>query len=114
MTPMSIWTTGDACCTAENCSPGEATEHSGTALISLDEYVDGVVHSLCREWCEDGTLRGKGRAQRGRAVGATREWHPNGVLAAEQVFTEGRGELLAQRAWDDRGHMVRDRQKNSE
>ncbi|MET7718906.1 hypothetical protein [Streptomyces sp. NPDC005407] len=86
---------------------GEVTEHSGDVLVSLDAYVEGVQHGLSREWYKDGTLRSEGTARMGRPVGLSREWHSSGTLAAERVFAEDGLTLLADRAWDEQGHPVK-------
>lgn len=86
---------------------GEVEERSGGALISLDVYVDGVQDGPGHEWYEDGTPRSEGTVRQGRPVGVSREWHPNGVLASEQVFADDGLTMLADRQWDERGLPTR-------
>ncbi|MFJ6016689.1 toxin-antitoxin system YwqK family antitoxin [Streptomyces sp. NPDC092952] len=86
---------------------GEVEERLGGAPVSLDSYVAGVRHGPSREWYEDGTLRSEGTAHGGRAVGVSRERHPNGVLAAEREFPETGGPMLADRQWDEEGRPTK-------
>ncbi|MFI2350419.1 toxin-antitoxin system YwqK family antitoxin [Streptomyces sp. NPDC019443] len=93
---------------------GEVTEYTGDALISLDNYVDGVQHGASREWYPDGALRSEGQALMGRPVGTSKEWHPNGKLAAEKVFAEDGLTMLADRAWDENGCSTKNWEKASD
>ncbi|MEV6395171.1 hypothetical protein AB0M39_10405 [Streptomyces sp. NPDC051907] len=93
---------------------GEVTEHLGTPLVSLNDYVEGVLHGLSREWYKDGTLRSEGTVQMGRAVGLFREWHPNGRLASERVFSQNGLPILAERVWDEQGNLTKSWKKEAE
>jgi antitoxin component YwqK of YwqJK toxin-antitoxin module len=93
---------------------GEVMEHLGGALVSLENYEDGLVHGPSWEWYEDGTLRSEGTARRARAVGVWREWHPNGKLACERVFTEDGLARLSVQEWDASGQPTKVRRKDDE
>lgn len=43
----------------------------------------------------------------GLPVGVSKEWHPNGTLAAERVFAEDGLTLLADRQWDEKGRPTK-------
>lgn len=82
---------------------GEVEEYLLGVRISLESYVGGLPHGPSRGWYQDGTLRYEMAAINGRAVGLSRRWHPNGVLASERVFSEDGGRWLAHREWDEDG-----------
>ncbi|MGW2628145.1 toxin-antitoxin system YwqK family antitoxin [Streptomyces chattanoogensis] len=92
---------------------GEVTEHAGQTLVSLDNYVNGVQDGRSQEWYRDGTLRSEGTARMGRPVGVSREWHPNGQIAADRVFAEDGLTMLCDRAWDESGNLTKNWKKNS-
>ncbi|MCY9782495.1 hypothetical protein KIK06_01155 [Nocardiopsis sp. EMB25] len=71
-------------------------------------YLDGVEHGPWLEWYPDGTPRAQGQCDRHLGVvGLWREWHPNGRISLEEVWTHV-GHLTTSRAWDERGALVRD------
>ncbi|MFD3976687.1 toxin-antitoxin system YwqK family antitoxin [Streptomyces cyaneofuscatus] len=84
---------------------GEVAEYSGESLVSLDEYVDGVLHGKSREWYADGALRSEGQASMGRPVGTSKEWHPNGSMAEQKRFSRDGLSLISKQSWDDQGNL---------
>ncbi|GHD55145.1 toxin-antitoxin system YwqK family antitoxin [Streptomyces galbus] len=86
---------------------GEVEEYLLGVRVSLETYADGLLHGPSRGWYRDGMLRYEMVAINGRAVGLSREWHPNGALASERVFSEEGGRLLAHREWDEDGVPTR-------
>ncbi|MEU6915635.1 toxin-antitoxin system YwqK family antitoxin [Streptomyces olindensis] len=92
---------------------GEVTEHLGERLVSLDGYVDGYKNGPSREWYQDGTLRSEGTLREGMPVGEFREWHPNGALAARQVFADNGMTLLEEHTWDEQGRPTRSWRKGA-
>ncbi|MFF2534829.1 toxin-antitoxin system YwqK family antitoxin [Streptomyces cyaneofuscatus] len=87
---------------------GEVAEYSGESLVSLDEYVDGVLHGRSREWYADGTLRSEGQASMGRPVGTSKEWHPNGSMAEEKRFSQDGLRFISRESWDNHGNPRRE------
>ncbi|MGA4865988.1 toxin-antitoxin system YwqK family antitoxin [Streptomyces lavendulocolor] len=85
---------------------GEVAEYRNGYLISLDEYVDGLLHGLSREWYEDGTPRSEGSARGGCAVGEWKEWHPNGTLMQRQLFDSSGYSLHERDTWDENGDQL--------
>ncbi|MFF9374715.1 toxin-antitoxin system YwqK family antitoxin [Streptomyces griseoluteus] len=86
---------------------GEVTEHLSGALVSLDDYVGGVLHGLSREWHQDGPLRSQGVVQRGLPRGESQEWHSNGAPARRRVFDRDGLTLREDDAWDGTGQLTR-------
>ncbi|MFE7045861.1 toxin-antitoxin system YwqK family antitoxin [Streptomyces atratus] len=76
---------------------GEVAEFQGGHLISLDEYTDGVLNGMSREWYQDGTLRSEGVTQNGRALGEFKEWHPNGGVKSRKFFDRDIASLREER-----------------
>jgi antitoxin component YwqK of YwqJK toxin-antitoxin module len=78
-------------------------------VISLITYFQGFEDGPTREWYPDGTRRIEGQSRFGiGAVGVWREWHPNGLPAAENGFDD-RGRQLYVRRWDPSGAVLEDR-----
>ncbi|MEU0353741.1 toxin-antitoxin system YwqK family antitoxin [Streptomyces cyaneofuscatus] len=92
---------------------GEVTEYAGKALVSLDEYVDGVLHGKSREWYPDGTLRSEAQAKSGRPVGTSKEWYANGTLAKETMFAEDGLTMISDKSWDEEGSLTREWRNSS-
>ncbi|MGX5182706.1 toxin-antitoxin system YwqK family antitoxin [Streptomyces avermitilis] len=93
---------------------GEAVEHLGGALVSLENYEDGLAHGPSREWYKDGTLRSEGTVRRALPVGVWRVWHPNGTLASERVFSDNGQTILSDRQWDETGQPTRSWRKEDD
>lgn len=87
---------------------GEVAEYVGTSLISLDDYVDGVLHGKSREWYSGGALRCEAQAKSGRPVGTSKEWHANGKLAKERTFSEDGLTMISDESWDEEGNLTRE------
>ncbi|OEJ23145.1 hypothetical protein AR457_38130 [Streptomyces agglomeratus] len=85
---------------------GEVAEYQSGRLISLDEYTDGVLNGLSREWYQDGTLRSEGVVRDGRAVGEVKEWYPNGVLKSRKFFDSAIASLCEEETWDEHGVLL--------
>ncbi|MER7107813.1 toxin-antitoxin system YwqK family antitoxin [Streptomyces sp. NPDC000229] len=80
---------------------GEVAEYQAGQLISLDEYTDGRLNGLSREWYQDGTLRSEGVARDGRAVGEWKDWHLNGALKSRQLFDDTGYSVIEADTWDE-------------
>ncbi|MGW3656579.1 toxin-antitoxin system YwqK family antitoxin [Streptomyces sp. NPDC005151] len=89
----------------EGAEHDEGRAESGR-LISLDEYADGILSGISREWHQDGTVRSEGVIQDGRAVGEFKEWHPNGVLNSRKFFDSAAASLREEDTWDDHGVLL--------
>jgi antitoxin component YwqK of YwqJK toxin-antitoxin module len=76
-------------------------------LLSLTTYVDGLDEGPFRVWSGDGVLVVEGTSRRGRPVGVSREWYPNGAPKIEREYSE-QGELLRYRSWDEDGTVTED------
>ncbi|MEU5630189.1 toxin-antitoxin system YwqK family antitoxin [Streptomyces rishiriensis] len=86
---------------------GEVTEYLGDALVSLDEYVDGVQDGPSLEWYKDGTLRSETMVRKGRACGESKAWHQNGTLASLRVFDEDGLTFRENYEWDEDGRPTK-------
>ncbi|MFB7191768.1 toxin-antitoxin system YwqK family antitoxin [Streptomyces sp. NPDC056230] len=85
---------------------GEVAEYQSGHLISLDEYTEGVLNGLSREWYQDGTLRSEGIVRDGRAAGEFKEWHPNGILKSRKFFDNTLASLREEETWDENGVLL--------
>jgi len=61
--------------------------HSNGVLASEHRFKDGLLHGLCREWDEKGSLLGEFKMFHG--TGVQREWHDNGQLKIEVSTVNG-------------------------
>ncbi|MGW2621166.1 toxin-antitoxin system YwqK family antitoxin [Streptomyces sp. NPDC001500] len=86
---------------------GEVTEYLGDALVSLDEYVDGVQDGPSLEWYKDGTLRSESMVRKGLARGESKVWHPNGTLASLRVFDDDGLTFRESYEWDEDGRPTK-------
>jgi antitoxin component YwqK of YwqJK toxin-antitoxin module len=93
---------------------GEVEEFLGSARVSLETYVDGFPDGPSWGWYKDETLESEMRVRRGRAVGVTKRWHPNAVLATERLFSEDNGALLSSLEWDENGEPTKVWRKESD
>ncbi|MGW5384210.1 toxin-antitoxin system YwqK family antitoxin [Nocardia sp. NPDC003963] len=89
---------------------GEAVEEAAGLLFAQLFYVDGIRHGSSREWWDDGSLKSEGENFHGRPRGVYREWHRNGRLAGESVFSDA-GDLITRSLWDEQGEPIRPRRR---
>ncbi len=73
-------------------------------LISLHTYYAGVQDGPYAEWYAPDRPFKTGTMDFGMLTGVHRQWHPNGQLALETEFVQGR--QLYRRQWDDRGELT--------
>lgn len=86
---------------------GIAFELGRTGTLEAEtEYLDGLRHGLQKMWYPDGAIASEGTFQNDVIHGTFREWHPDGTLALEQVGEFGI--LLSEKAWDERGQVVKE------
>ncbi|MGW2480175.1 toxin-antitoxin system YwqK family antitoxin [Streptomyces sp. NPDC001571] len=86
---------------------GEAAEYMAGAMVSLDNYTDGVQDGSSREWYPDGSPRSEGQLREGLPHGEFKEWHANGVLASRKLFGDDGLTLLEEFTWDENGQPTR-------
>ncbi|WP_327423325.1 hypothetical protein OG763_28810 [Streptomyces sp. NBC_01230] len=54
----------------------------------------------------------RGQPRAGLPIGVSKEWHPDGTLAAERAFVEDELTLLADRKWAEEGRQTKNWRKD--
>lgn len=85
---------------------GEIVEYAPTGeMVELITVVNGLAHGPSLSWYRDGQLQIEQSLARGRPVGRSRKWHPNGALADELVFDES-GRMISKTVWNELGEEL--------
>ena len=76
----------------------------GSGVLAEEEYRDGLLCGVRREWHPSGRLASEAECRHGVSHGRTREWSDGGLLLGDSAYEYGY--LVESRRWDEGGDLV--------